>query len=234
MIAERSSGDARIALDTLGFIADNAVNTTITHEMAGEAMQRQTTFYDRSEDKYNLLSALQKSVRGSDPDAAVHYLARLIEADADILMIGRRLMVMAAEDVGMAYPQAISIVTSCIQACQMVGYPEARIMLAEATVLLASCPKSHAANDAIDEALHDLKTRKIDDVPAHLMDAHYGGAAKLGRGIEYKYPHAYGGYVKQQYLPDNLYKEGVTYYHPTENGNEKAFKQYLESLKDKK
>jgi len=234
MIAERSNGDARIALDTLGFIAENADDSTITLEMTGEAMQRQTSFYDKSEDKFNLLSALQKSIRGSDPDAAIHYLARLIQADADILMIGRRLMVIASEDVGMAYPQAISIVTSCVQASQMVGFPEARIMLSEAVVLLASCPKSNSCINAIDGALEDIRTKRIDDVPAHLMDAHYGGAAKLGRGLEYKYPHAYGGFVKQQYLPDNLYKAGVKYYNPTENGNEKNFKAYLESLKERR
>lgn len=230
MIADRSGGDARVALDTLGFVAENMTENHMTLEMVGEAMQRQTSFYDRSEDKYNLLSALQKSIRGSDPDAAVHYLARLIDADTDVLTVGRRLMVIASEDVGMAYPQAISIVTSCVQASQMVGFPEARIMLAEAAVLLASSPKSNSAITAIDEALTDLHTKKIDDVPAHLMDSHYGGAAKLGRGLDYKYPHAYGGWVKQQYLPDNLYRQGVKYYRPTDHGNEAAFKKYLESL----
>ncbi len=231
MIADRSDGDARVALDTLGFIADNMDGNVITLEMAGEAMQRQTTFYDRSEDKYNLLSALQKSLRGSDPDAAIHYLARLIEADADILTIGRRLMVVASEDVGMAYPNAISIVTSCIQACQMVGFPEARIMLAEAVILLASCPKSNSCITAIDEALADLKTKRIDDVPDHLKDTHYEGAKARKLGIGYKYPHDYGGYVKQQYLPDSLYKAGVKYYRPTENGSEASYKKHLEGLK---
>ena len=145
-------------------------------------------------------------------------------------MIGRRLMVMASEDIGMAYPNAISIVTSCVQAAQMIGLPEARINLARATVLLASCPKSNAANEALEKAMADLKRRKISDVPPHLMDAHYGGASKLGRGLDYKYPHAYGGYITQQYLPDDLYKEGVKYYEPTSNGSEAAFKKYLEEL----
>ncbi|MCQ2553265.1 MAG: replication-associated recombination protein A [Clostridia bacterium] len=230
MIADRSGGDARVALDTLGFIAENMEGKIITLDLASEAMQRQAGFYDRSEDKYNLLSALQKSIRGSDPDASIHYLARLIDADADILTIGRRLMVIAAEDIGMAYPQAISIVTSCVQACQMVGFPEARIMLSEAVILLASSPKSNSGINAIDSALSDLRTRKIDDVPPHLKDAHYGGAKKLGRGLDYKYPHAYGGWVKQQYLPDNLYKEGVKYYEPTDHGQEAAFKNYLDGL----
>lgn len=232
MLAEMSGGDARVALDTLGFIIDNLSEGSLLDEkIIGEAMQRQTTFYDKSEDKYNLLSALQKSVRGSDPDAAVHYLARLIEGGADIQMIGRRLLVMASEDVGMAYPNAITIVNSCVQAALMVGFPEAQINLAQAVVLMASCPKSNASNEALNMAMRDLKSRKIDDVPLHLKDSHYSGAAKRGHGIDYKYPHAYGGYVTQQYLPDNLYNEGVRYYYPTENGSESSFKRYLEELK---
>ena len=232
-LAELSSGDARIALDTLGFIADNLKSgEKITIARVGEAMQRQTSFYDKREDKFNLLSALQKSVRGSDPDAAIHYLARLIEGGADVQMIGRRLLVMASEDIGMAYPQAISIVTACVQASMMVGLPEARINLAQAVITLASAPKSNAVINAIDEATSDLRKRQIDDVPLHLKDAHYAGAAKRGIGLEYKYPHSYGGYVKQQYLPDNLYREGVRYYKPTENGKEAAFKRFLESLRE--
>lgn len=231
ILADMSGGDCRVALDTLGFIVDNlSEGMTLDRKIVGEAMQQQTTFYDKEEDKYNLLSALQKSVRGSDPHAAVHYLARLLEGGADIVMIGRRLMVMASEDIGMAYPSAISIVTSCVQAAQMIGLPEAKINLAQAVVLLASCPKSNASNEALNRAIADLRSRKIDDVPAHLMDSHYGGAEKLGRGLDYKYPHAYGGYVTQQYLPDNLYREGVKYYIPTMNGSEGAFKKYLEEL----
>lgn len=232
ILADMSGGDCRVALDALGFIIDNLPEgSMIDKTIVGEAMQQQTTFYDKEEDKYNLLSALQKSVRGSDPDAAVHYLARLLEGGADILMIGRRLMVMASEDIGMAYPNAVTIVTSCVQAAQMIGLPEARINLAQAVVLLASCPKSNASNEALNKATADLKTKKIDDVPAHLMDSHYGGAAELGRGLDYRYPHAYGGYVTQQYLPDNLYREGVKYYEPTNNGSEASFKKYLEELK---
>ncbi len=231
-LAAMSGGDLRVALDALGFIAENLdEGRAIDREAVSEAMQKQTTFYDREEDKYNLLSALQKSVRGSDPDAAVHYLARLIDGGADLMMIGRRLLVMASEDIGMAYPGAITIVTACVQAAQMVGFPEAQINLAHAVVLMASCPKSNAANEALNAAMKDLHTRKIDDVPAHLMDAHYSGAEKLGRGLDYKYPHAFGGYVTQQYLPDDLYREGVQYYHPTENGSEARFKKYLETLK---
>ena len=231
ILADMSNGDCRVALDALGFIVDNiSEGSTIDRKVVAEAMQQQTTFYDKSEDKYNLLSALQKSVRGSDPHAAVHYLARLIEGGADEMMIGRRLLVMASEDVGMAYPSAISIVTACVQAAQMVGFPEARINLAQAVVLLASCPKSNASCMALENAMADLKHRKTDDVPKHLMDSHYGGAGKLGRGLGYKYPHDYGGYVTQQYLPDDLYKEGVRYYMPTENGSEAAFGRYLKEL----
>lgn len=230
-LSELSGGDARIALDTLGFIADHMKDgEKVTLKTVGEAMQRQTTFYDRKEDKFNLLSALQKSIRGSDPDASIHYLARLIEGGADIQMIGRRLLVIASEDVGMAYPSAISVVTACVQASLMVGLPEARINLSQAVILLASCPKSNATILAIERAMSDLQTKKIDDVPLHLKDAHYSGAKSRGIGTEYKYPHAYGGYVKQQYLPDNLHQIRVKYYLPTENGKEGAFKRFLEGL----
>lgn len=232
-LADLSGGDARIALDTLGFLADNLkAGGIIDLNIVGEAMQRQTTFYDKGEDKYNLLSALQKSIRGSDPDGSIHYLARLLDGGADIQMIGRRLLVIASEDIGMAYPQAISIVTACVQAAQMVGLPEGRINLSQAVILLASCPKSNSAILAIDKATSDLHKKNIDDVPPHLKDAHYSGAAKRGLGIRYLYPHDFGGYVKQQYLPDNLFKEGTRYYKPTENGKEGAFKRYLESLKE--
>ncbi len=234
MLADLSGGDARIGLDTLGFISENIkIGGMLDKSMVGEAMQRQTTFYDKKEDKYNLLSALQKSVRGSDPHAAVHYLARLIDGGADVNTIGRRLLVMASEDIGMAYPGAISVVTSCVQGAQMVGLPEASILLSQAVILLASSPKSNASCMALGKAMHDLHTMTIDDVPDHLKDAHYSGAKKRGIGLDYKYPHAYGGYVKQQYLPDNLHKKGTRYYEPTENGKEGAFKRFLESLKDK-
>lgn len=231
VLASLSNGDARVALDTLGFIVDNvSEGTVVTKEIVAEAMQRKIGFYDKGDDRYNLLSALQKSIRGSDPDAAIHYFARLVDGGADIQMIGRRLMVMASEDIGMAYPSAISIVTSCVQAALMVGMPEAVINLSEAVILLASAPKSNSANAAYENALADIRHKKIDDVPNHLKDSHYSGAKKMGYGNSYKYPHAYGGYVKQQYLPDNLYKEKVKYYNPTENGSESSFKKYLESL----
>lgn len=231
ILAELANGDARVALDTLGFIVDNlSEGTEIDQKIVSEAMQRKVGFYDKGDDRYNLLSALQKSIRGSDPDAAIHYFARLVDGGADIQMIGRRLLVMASEDVGMAYPTAISIVTACVQAALMVGMPEAAINLSQAVILLASSPKSNASYMAYEAAISDLRSRKIDDMPDHLKDSHYSGAKNLGHGLDYKYPHAYGGYVKQQYLPDNLYKEGVKYYNPTNNGSEASFKKYLEGL----
>ena len=231
LIGSMANGDARVTLDTVGFIVDNLGDgQTITKEIVAEAMQRKVGFYDKGDDRYNLLSALQKSIRGSDPDAAIHYFARLIDGGADIQMIGRRLLVIASEDIGMAYPSAISIVTACVQAAMMVGLPEAAINLSQAVILLASAPKSNSSVAAYQAALSDLKTKKIDDIPAHLKDAHYQGAKKLGYGNTYKYPHAYGGYVDQQYLPDNLEAEGVKYYQPTENGSEASFKKFLESL----
>ncbi|MGN0733962.1 MAG: replication-associated recombination protein A [Emergencia sp.] len=234
ILADLSNGDARVSLDTLGFIVDNLdLSKPVTKELVAEAMQRKIGFYDKGDDRYNLLSALQKSVRGSDPDAAIHYFARLVDGGADIQMIGRRLMVMASEDVGMAYPSAVSIVTSCVQAALMVGYPEAAINLSQAVILLASAPKSNASYMAYQEALHDIRHRKIDDIPAHLKDTHYKGAKDLGLGEGYKYPHAYGGYVQQQYLPDNLYREGKKYYRPTSNGSEASFKKFLEELEKK-
>jgi putative ATPase len=232
MIAQMCNGDARIALDTLGFVAENIkIGMPLDNNVVSEAMQRKTNFYDKSEDKYNLLSALQKSIRGSDPDASIHYLARLIEGGADIQLIARRLLVIASEDVGLAYPSAISIVSGCVQASLMVGLPEARINLAQAVILLASCPKSNAVICAIDDALNDLARKKTDDMPNHLKDAHYSGAKDREIGIGYKYPHSFGGYVDQQYLPDNLFHEKVRYYKPTENGSESSFKKFLEGLK---
>ena len=221
LIADLCGGDARVALDTLGFIAENIdEGARIDTAIVGEALQRRVTFFDRGDDRYDLLSALQKSIRGSDPDAAVHYLARLIEGGADLQMICRRLTVIASEDIGMAFPQAISITEACVQA---------RINLAQAVIMLASSPKSNSCITAIDEALADIRKRKISEIPMHLRDSHYSGAAK--RGVKgYLYPHAYGGYVDQQYLPDDLYKEGVRYYRPTEHGKEGSFKKYLEAL----
>ena len=233
LIAELSGGDARVALDTVSYFVDSLnQGETVTQAKVKEAFQRKTVFYNKSEDKYNLISALQKSVRGSDPDAALHYLARLIDGGADLQMIARRLLVMASEDIGMAYPNAIVIVNSCIQAALIVGFPEARINLAQAVVTMAAAPKSNSAYLGIERALSDLRKKKIDDVPNHLKDSHYAGAKGLGRGVDYKYPHDYGGYVKQQYLPDNLYREKIRYYEPTGNGHEVSFSNYLKGIRE--
>jgi putative ATPase len=198
-LADLSSGDARIALDTLGFLSDNLGDSKkITLELVGEAMQRRTTFYDKSEDKYQLLSALQKSIRGSDPDAAIHYLARLLKGGDDLMMIGRRLLVIASEDIGMAYPSAITIVTSCVKASLMVGLPEAQINLAQAVILMASCPKSNASYMALMRAQNDLEEMGAGAVPSHLADSHYQGAKDRGHGLGYQYPHEFGGIIYQR------------------------------------
>lgn len=232
ILADMAGGDGRIALDTLGFIVNNLnQGEKIMPQIIEEAMQQRTFFYDKREDKYNLLSALQKSVRGSDPDGAIHYLARLMEGGADIQLIGRRLLVMASEDVGMAYPNAISIVTSCVQAALMVGYPEAKINLAQAVITMAAAPKSNRSYMALVNATTDLKKVETGDVPDWLKDAHYTGAKKRGLGMGYQNPHDFGGYVEQQYLPDSI--KDRTYYAPTENGTEASFKKYLENLKKK-
>ncbi|MEW9121302.1 MAG: replication-associated recombination protein A [Thermotaleaceae bacterium] len=230
-IATRCNGDARVALNTLEFIAKSTEKgEVIEKEIILEAMQQRMSYYDREEEKYNYLSALQKSIRGSDPDASILYLAQLIEGGADIMTIGRRLLVIASEDVGLASPNAISIVHACIQAAQMVGFPEARIIFAQAVLFLACSPKSNSCICAIDDALKDIRSRNIDLPPAHIMDAHYRGAKNRGFGIDYLYPHDFGGYVKQQYLPNNLHKEGKKYYRPTENGSEKNIKERLSIL----
>ena len=230
LIAKMAGGDGRVALDTLGFLADNIGDKkTITKELVEEAFQRPSAFYDKKEDGYNLLSALQKSIRGSDPDASIYYLARLIKGGADLQTIGRRLLVIASEDVGMAYPNAISIVTACVQAALMVGYPEAEINLAQAVIVMASSPKSNRSMRALQKAKADASTMQTQNIPAHLKNSHYKGAKTLKRGLNYKYPHDYGGYVKQQYLPDAI--KDYRYYEPTENGQEKTFKKYLEELR---
>ena len=180
---------------------------------------------------YDVLSAFQKSIRGSDPDAAIHYLARLVKA-GDLISICRRLQVIASEDIGLAYPQAALIVKSLVDSARELGFPEARIPLAEATILLATSPKSNSAYLALDAALRDLEDITIGDIPMHLKDAHYSGASKLGRGLEYKYTHNYPKhYVEQQYLPDNI--KDRSYYKYGDNKFEKATKDYWRAIKEK-
>ena len=236
-LASYCNGDVRKALNGL----DVALNSTkpntekiidINLEVVRDSTQSKVIAYDMDGDAhYDILSAFQKSIRGSDPNAAVHYLARLVKA-GDLISICRRLQVIAAEDIGLAYPQAAVIVKSLVDSARELGFPEARIPLAEATVLLATSPKSNSAYKALDAALSDLENSTVGDIPAHLKDAHYGGAAKLGRGVEYKYPHAYPNhYVNQQYLPDNLV--GRNYYEYGENKLERATMEYWNRIKEK-
>ena len=235
-LATACGGDVRKAINgaellyTAGENVDGVV--TVTLEDAELVGQKSAFRYDRDGDNhYDILSALQKSIRGSDPDAGLHYLARLLEA-GDLVSACRRLMVIASEDVGLAYPQAVSIVKSCIDAANMLGLPEARIPLAEAVILMATAPKSNSAIMGIDAALSDIRKGNYGDIPAYLMDSHYAGAKKLGRGLTYQYPHSFPNhYVPQQYLPDRL--KDATYYQYGENKTEQAAKAYWARIKGK-
>lgn len=234
-IAHSSNGDVRKALNSLEAVymamRPNAEKRVIfSLELAEQASQKKALRYDKDGDShYDILSAFQKSVRGSDPDAAVHYLARLVSA-GDLQSICRRILVMASEDVGLAYPQAVTIVKSCVDSALQLGFPEARIPLAEAVILLATAPKSNSAICAIDSAMEDIESIDTGDIPSHLKDAHYSGAKELGHGTTYKYPHSYTNhYVAQQYLPDNI-KDRV-YYEPGDNKNELSAKEYWKKIK---
>lgn len=234
-IANTANGDVRKALNAVEalFLAvhpDMNGVIRIPLELAEQAVQKKALRYDKDGDShYDILSAFQKSVRGSDPDAAIHYLARLVAAD-DLQSICRRVLVMASEDIGLAYPQAAAIVNACVNSALQLGFPEARIPLAEAVILLATAPKSNSAINAIDKALEDIKNTDTGDIPQHLKDSHYGGAKTLGHGIEYKYPHSYPNhYIAQQYLPDNI-KDKV-YYKFGENKTEGAAREYWKRIK---
>ena len=227
-------GDVRKAINAAELLcsAGRAVDgvLTVTLEDAELVGQRSAMRFDRDGDShYDVLSALQKSIRGSDPDAALHYLARLMEA-GDLVSACRRLLVIAAEDVGLAYPQAMAIVKACVDTANLLGLPEARIPLAEAVVLMATAPKSNSAIAGIDAAAADLRRGGAGEIPAHLMDSHYAGAKALGRGLTYRYPHDYPNhYVPQQYLPDAL--RGAKYYRFGENKTEQAARAYWSRVK---
>jgi putative ATPase len=236
-IVRLASGDARRALTALEASAgsilasalppasddSNAADEVplITEETVAQAVDRALLRYDRNGDEhYDVISAFIKSIRGSDVDASVHYLARMIEAGEDPRFICRRLIVSASEDIGMADPQALVIAVAAADAVQFIGMPEGRIPLAEATVYLATAPKSNASYLAIDQAIGDIRAGKFGRVPKHLRDAHYPGAKRLGHGKGYKYPHDDDrGVLAQQYLPDELGR--TEYYRPTEHGNER-------------
>jgi len=237
-IIRLSSGDARRALTALE--ASALVATTsreggetphVTAEIVASAVDRALLRYDRQGDEhYDVISAFIKSVRGSDVDAALHYLARMIEAGEDPRFIARRVIISAAEDIGMADPQALVIAMAAADAVQLIGMPEGRIPLAEAVVYLATAPKSNAAYMALDAAIADVRAGKIGRVPKPLRDAHYPGAKRLGHGKGYKYSHdAEFGVAEQQYLPDEL--RGTEYYRPTTNGNEREVAARLEKLR---
>ena len=237
-IIRLSSGDARRALTALEASALAATASyagtgkpVVTTEIVAMAVDRALLRYDRQGDEhYDVISAFIKSVRGSDVDAALHYLARMIEAGEDPRFIARRVIISAAEDIGMADPQALLIAMAAADAVQLIGMPEGRIPLAEAVVYLATAPKSNAAYMALDAAIADVRAGKIGRVPKPLRDAHYPGAKRLGHGKGYKYSHDSDfGVVQQQYLPDEL--RGTDYYRPTNNGNERDVAARLEKLR---
>ncbi|MDN5348160.1 MAG: putative ATPase [Clostridia bacterium] len=225
-LAKIADGDARVALSALEFAAlttppEPDGSRRLTLAAAQEAAQKRAVIYDRDGDQhYDVVSAWIKSMRGSDPDAALYWLARMLYAGEDPLFLARRLMIHAAEDVGLADPQALVVATAAAQAVERVGLPEGRLPLAEATLYIALAPKSNSVIKGIDGAWAAVENERAGTVPAHLRDASYKGAATLGHGKGYKYPHDYpGGWVEQQYLPDNL--RGKTFYHPSPYGREK-------------
>lgn len=233
-----SNGDARRALNALelAVLTTNKSSDGIIHidiNIIKECLQSKRLAYDKNGDShYDIVSAFIKSMRGSDPDAALHYLGRMIYGGEDPVFIARRIVIAAAEDVGNADPMALIVANNAAQAIQFIGMPEGRIILAQAAVYVASAPKSNASCIGIDSVLEDIKNKNIGSIPMHLKDAHYSGAKKMGNGIGYKYPHNYdNNYVAQQYLPDELLTS--KYYNPTENGYEKRIKDRLKRLKNK-
>ncbi|MEW6675810.1 MAG: replication-associated recombination protein A [Nitrospirota bacterium] len=206
-IAEMSDGDARKALSALEIATlttpeDENGQIKITVEIAEESIQKKVIVYDKKGDQhYDTISAFIKSMRGSDPDAAIYYLAKMLYAGEDPRFIARRIVICASEDVGNADPMALVVATSALRAVEFIGMPEARIPLAQATIYIANAPKSNACYKAIETAIEDIATEETMEVPDHLKDSHYPGAKKLGHGKGYKYPHDYGGYVEQDYLP---------------------------------
>ena len=233
-VVRLAGGDARRALTYLEEAAASAAalgETRITTEVLSHAVDRATVRYDRDGDQhYDVISAFIKSIRGSDVDAALHYLARMLEAGEDPRFIARRLMISASEDVGMAASGVLSTCVAAAQAVQLLGMPEARITLAHATVAAASAPKSNAAYMALERALTDVRNGRGGAVPAHLRDSHYSGAKALGHGEGYVYPHDLpSGVAPQQYLPDDLAQ--ASYYQPTGHGAEAAISERLASVR---
>ena len=234
-LADTAGGDARMALNAieLGVLTTDRSDDGMIHitlQVAEECIQKRKVSYDKLGDNhYDTISAFIKSMRGSDPDAAVYYLARMLEAGEEITFIARRIMICASEDVGMADPMAIVVASAAAQIVERVGLPEARIPLAEAAVYVATAPKSNASYMAIDSALSYVRNHPGYAIPPYLQDSHYKGAAKLGRGLDYKYAHDFPGhYVDQQYLPDEVKDE--RFFEPGENGYEQKIREYFKKI----
>ena len=236
-LADMANGDARAALTAieLGILTTDRSEDGIIHitlDVASECIQKRVINYDKTGDNhYDTISAFIKSMRGSDPDAAVYYLARMLYAGEDVKFIARRIMILASEDIGNADPQALQVAVAAAQAVERLGMPEARIVLAQAVTYMASAPKSNSAINAIDKAMRVVQETKTPPVPVHLQDAHYKSAGKLGHGKGYKYAHDYKNhYVKQQYLPDGM--TGEVFYEPSENGYEQQIRAYYKKIKE--
>lgn len=234
-LADMAGGDARSALNAieLGILTtprDSEGKIHITLDVASECIQKRVVQYDKNGDNhYDIISAFIKSMRGSDPDAAVYYLAKMLYAGEDVKFIARRIIILASEDIGNADPQAIQVAVAAAQAVERVGMPESQIILSQAASYMACAPKSNAAVNAISAAMDSVKKKKT-TVPAHLQDAHYGGHEKLGHGIGYKYAHLYPNhYVKQQYLPTEIADE--KFYILSDMGYEKTLKEHMEKIK---
>ncbi|MFO7162826.1 MAG: replication-associated recombination protein A [Mycolicibacterium hassiacum] len=229
LLVRLSAGDARRALTALEVAAEAGPHVTV--ETIEQSLDKAAIRYDRDGDQhYDVISAFIKSVRGSDVDAALHYLARMLVAGEDPRFIARRLMILASEDIGMADPTALQTAVAAAQTVQLIGMPEAQLTLAHATVHLATAPKSNAVTTALSAAMDDIRAGKAGPVPAHLRDGHYSGAERLGNAVGYKYSHDYpGGVVPQQYPPDELV--GVDYYHPSGRGAEREIATRLGKLR---
>ena len=235
-LADLAGGDARSALNAveLGILTtpkseDGQIHITL--DVASECIQKRVVRYDKTGDNhYDTISAFIKSMRGSDPDAAVYYLAKMLYAGEDIRFIARRIMICASEDVGNADPMALNVAVSAAQAVERIGMPEAQIILSQAVLYVATAPKSNSACNAVFAAMDNVKKYKT-TVPVHLQDAHYKGSAKLGHGIGYKYAHDYPNhYVKQQYLPDEI--RDAVFYEASDNGYEKTIKAHMKRIRD--
>lgn len=236
-LADMAGGDARSALNAveLGVLTtprDEEGKIRITLEVASECIQKRVVRYDKNGDNhYDIISAFIKSMRGSDPDAAVYYLAKMLYAGEDVKFIARRIMILASEDIGNADPQALSVAVAAAQAVERVGMPESQIILSQAVSYMACAPKSNSAVNAISAAMDSVKRKKT-TVPVHLQDAHYGGHEKLGHGVGYQYAHNYPNhYVEQQYLPPEIQDE--RFYYLSDMGYEKVLKEHMKHIKGK-